>query len=59
MQVGDKVMLRDNWCTLDYQLPQAEIVEIKDDSIVLRKSYLIRFPNGTEEWWPSWALKTQ
>ena len=59
MQVGDKVMVRDPWITQDYQVPQAEIVEVKHDTILLRKSYLIQFDNGITEWFDSWALKTE
>lgn len=60
IEVGDKVMVRDNWIqNKDYRVPQAEVIGIKNCAVLFRKTYLIKFDNGVEEWFDDIALKSQ
>lgn len=59
IQVGDKVMVRDPWIKEDHHVPPAEVLEVKEDTLLLRKTYLLKFENGATEWFHYWALKIE
>jgi hypothetical protein len=52
-------MVRDPWIRADYQVPPAKIVEVKSCPVLHRKTYLLEFVNGKQEWFDHWSLKVE